>query len=285
MQAVSRRQAGASFSRRGATEGGGRGVSNRADRESGTGKPGGSGWVVGVDDGRVEAMVISVDLSSMQGTVCVPLSHNARRSTMPGTRKGYEPQANALGKLLRSARGPREQIEIAKLVGVSDSALSRFETGQAVPDLEVARRLDEVLQLGGDVRERARGIIFPVGRVLPTAARRLIVAVFPPDYIGAVHVHLQAAADQEAADVGVELIWGNWSHRRALLLDAIGTALLFAKVDASNRSVPLRIHASVPVGATYGCGTPIGLPDDRVVDANDGWDLRSQPVPRTRDEN
>ncbi|QDY11194.1 helix-turn-helix transcriptional regulator [Micromonospora sp. HM134] len=203
---------------------------------------------------------------------------------MPGVPEGYEPHAKALGKLLRSARGRRRQRDIEQAVGVSDSSLSRFERGQSIPDIEIAAKLDEVLRLDGKVSEQVRAILFPAGTVPIPVGRRLIVAVFPPDYLGAVYVHLRTAAGQRAAVVQVTLIWGDWWCRHTLMLDATGVALQFAKVEAAKRSVPLRVQTSHPVAATYGLDMPAELPDQRIIDANDGWALRSQEIPRAHDE-
>lgn len=202
---------------------------------------------------------------------------------MPRTPKGYEPEARVLGRLLRDARGRRDQREVAAAAELSDSSLSRFERGEYVPSLDDARRLDEVLGLDEDVAQRVRAILYPVGGGPAVAGRRLFVAVFPPDHLGPVHVRVVTATGQAAAAVDLELIWGEWRYRQSLEVDMTGWALLFAKVEKGDRSVPLRITTSVPVAVAYGCGLPDGLPDQRIIDANDGWTARSQDIPNADD--
>jgi ribosome-binding protein aMBF1 (putative translation factor) len=50
-----------------------------------------------------------------------------------------------LGRRLRAARGDRTQREIAEAVGVHEKYVSRWETGERMPDDENRRRLAEVL--------------------------------------------------------------------------------------------------------------------------------------------
>lgn len=47
-------------------------------------------------------------------------------------------------ELLREWRGERTQIEASALLGVSQTALSDYESGKKIPGLDVAFRIEEV---------------------------------------------------------------------------------------------------------------------------------------------
>ena len=75
--------------------------------------------------------------------------------------------AASIGRVLRLLRGYTSQAALAARAGLSASTLSRFESGQAVPDLVEARNLARVLgvdlarlaQLSESVLRRAAKIL------------------------------------------------------------------------------------------------------------------------------
>ena len=54
-------------------------------------------------------------------------------------------------KLLRARKGFIKQMDFAKALGVKQSTLSMWETGKARPDIDMLRKLAEVLQV--DIKE------------------------------------------------------------------------------------------------------------------------------------
>src|SRR5260221_11434233 len=98
---------------------------------------------------------------------------------MPKTPEGREVDARELGRLLKLARGSRQQGELARAAGFSDSALSRFEKGEQVPDLGQAKQLDDLLGTGGVVQEHVRQILFNPMPGVMSFARQFHTAAFP----------------------------------------------------------------------------------------------------------
>ncbi len=66
------------------------------------------------------------------------------QSAHPDDRALY---AAVLGQVIRALRGRASQGTVAGCAALSTSALSRFETGQTMPDLHEARRLSHALRI------------------------------------------------------------------------------------------------------------------------------------------
>lgn len=58
---------------------------------------------------------------------------------------GIEVDVTTVGQLLRARRGSFTQRELADLVGVDHTSIARFESGKRLPNLDVIRKLAEVL--------------------------------------------------------------------------------------------------------------------------------------------
>ena len=190
---------------------------------------------------------------------------------MPKTPEGREEIARELGRLLKLARGRRQQGEVASAAGFSDSTLSRFERGDHVPDLVQARALDEILGTGEVIQEHVRQISFnPIPAVL-AFPRQFYTTVFPAFYVGPVYIHL--SSDRLNHDVRIKFRWGAWRRDFTLkTVDSIGMAMVCTNMNREEHPSPLRVETSKPLRIAAGYGLPLLLPDERVVDCHDGWE-------------
>jgi hypothetical protein len=202
---------------------------------------------------------------------------------MPKTPPAKQTAARKLGALLRAARGSRTQEEVARTaLGKTDATLSRFETGEYVPDLAQAGQLDTVLGTGTMVRDAVRGILYNPSPAVLAIPRKLSVIVFEPQHVGPVYVQLTAPVSV-VRDVRVLLSWGAkqriapnpltdgdflYLDQHGFRADTGGIALVFAKTGTDN--APLRVQTSEPLMLSHGLGLPM-LEDERMLDANQGW--------------
>lgn len=210
---------------------------------------------------------------------------------MPKTPPIKKPAARKLGELLRAARGGRTQTELGDEVGLGKSSISRYESGDWVPDLDEARRLDTALGTGTLITQAVRDILFnPSPGVLDFVRTFSVFVCEPPQYVGPLYVRL-AASQGVVRSVRVALRWGSkrrlaplpvldagfaFLDERGFVVDEAGIALVFAKRGPGD--VPLRVHTSVPLMLGHGCGLPL-LDDDRVLDVNEGWTRDSHEIP------
>lgn len=95
--------------------------------------------------------------------------------------------------------------------------------------------------------------------------RKLMVAVFPPEYIGPVYVALRPTG--AAVDTTVQLLWGPWGYERNLTIAESGVNLVFAKTQSGEGQPPLRVVTSEPLII----GVYTGSPDGDAEDCNEGW--------------
>jgi transcriptional regulator with XRE-family HTH domain len=202
---------------------------------------------------------------------------------MPKTPAGKQLVARKLGGLIRAARGNRTQQELATSVGMSNSSISRFESGQWIPDLAEAQRLDATLGTGTLITETVRDILFNPTNATLAIPRTFSQEVFQPlGYVGPVYVQLTALGSAKY-NVMVELRWGAkrrqaplpvlddgfaFLDRHGFRVDETGIALAFAKLGPE--SVPVRVTTNKPLMLDIASGLPL-LDDDRILDVNDGW--------------
>lgn len=185
-----------------------------------------------------------------------------------------------LGEAIARLRKPRTLRDVAAAVGVGKSTLYRWEHGLARISLDQVRRLDEVLDAGGELSRlavRLRG----VPRLVPFP-RRQGIAVFGPAYIGEVSLLLYAPAGTVYRAVTVELeLGGDWELTVELgELDPLGRALLGSKDRLGPYEVVFRTN--VPVVFDIVDGPPELLEPDRVHLVRT-WDWRRRTPPRPGD--
>jgi len=95
--------------------------------------------------------------------------------------------------------------------------------------------------------------------------RQLLVAVFPPEYVGPVYVTLGSYS--VPAKANIQLLWGPWKYERAVAIKDMEIGLVFAKTQSGEGQPPLRVVTSEPLII----GVHTGHPDGVAVDCNEGW--------------
>ncbi len=188
----------------------------------------------------------------------------------------WRASARRLGEAITRLRRPRTLREVARAMGVGKSTLQRWERGEVRLDLERARRLDDVLDAGGELYRlavRLRGV-----PRLVSFPRREGIAVFRPEYIGEVSLLLHAPAGTVYPSLTVELeMGGEWELTVELgELDPVGRALLGSKDRRGPYEVVFRTNR--PVVFQIVDGPPEQLDAERIHLVRT-WDWRRRTPP------
>jgi transcriptional regulator with XRE-family HTH domain len=172
-----------------------------------------------------------------------------------------------LGRRVRALR--REHgigiVALATRVGSSKSVLSRLELGQRLPDPNVIVALDAELHADGELVSAARAI--RGGSAVDGAPHRRWTHNYPSDYHGEIWIEIRAEAGNSEPRTSLELRWGAWVLRRAVVWPASGQVRLWHSKGDDGLSIPLIVTAGRPVHVAFHAGR---APKD-AVDVNAGW--------------
>jgi transcriptional regulator with XRE-family HTH domain len=170
---------------------------------------------------------------------------------------------------LRRARGDESLRGLAARVGVSKSALARYESGSALPSGDVLERLDRELEQHGALLTIADSDATRLEDDGTTFSWHLYSA----DWAGPVWIRVRPAGKRGPRRLVLD--WGPWSRRVEGDLDDIGIVLDIGLARRSGlESVPISLRSDKEVHVHWGLGLPVGF--SRVLDITDGWFVSDQ---------
>ena len=200
-------------------------------------------------------------------------SRGAQLGAMGAGRNGDEATANRLGRALRAARGREPMREVQARTGISDSALSAYETGRRPPPRQFLEVLDQAYDQHGALLALAHIEAWrPVGS--PATVHRWVI---PTSWRGPVWCCLRPSG----GPVDVQFRWGPWARdvgsrseppdRPEQTDPAEQTYAMVVNRSASDEAGDrvLSCETGSPTWARWGTGqAPAVL---RAVDISDGW--------------
>jgi transcriptional regulator with XRE-family HTH domain len=176
------------------------------------------------------------------------------------------PARSAFSVALRTARGDESIRSLAARVGISKSALGRYESGSAVPSGNVLSRIDAALDQQGALLTIADSDATTSGEDGTTFSWHLYEA----DWVGPVWVRIRPAGTPGRRTLMLD--WGPWSRRIDCEIDEVGIVLT---VGLTRRPgvvpLPISLRSNEQVHVHWSRGVPVGF--GNVLDVTDGWEL------------
>jgi transcriptional regulator with XRE-family HTH domain len=167
---------------------------------------------------------------------------------------------------LRTARGDESIRSLAARVGISKSALARYESASTVPSGDVLERLDEVLEQQGALLTIVDSDATTSGKDGTTFSWHL----YDADWAGPVWVRVRPAGATGPRTLTLD--WGPWSRHVECDLDDVGVVLTIGFTRRPGVvPVPISLRSDEQVHVHWSPGVPVGFANVR--DITDGWVL------------
>jgi hypothetical protein len=163
----------------------------------------------------------------------------------------------ALGHVLARMRGERPQRSVAASIGISQSALQRYEAGLSRMPLETAELFDREYGTHGWIHAALARLQQPTWQWARGDPRTDHEHHWPPAFRGQVWIAIAPPTRSPAVTHDLRLAWGPWRWRRSLTLTRHGVVLVTGK-GADDEPVRIWLTSSPPVFALFGIEQPTG---------------------------